>query len=537
MTHAHRADAAADAHAADVPAQPAGPELQHADPALQPALTSLPSLDFDYAQHDAEDPLLPCRFLSTFALFGFSKRRPEDSRYRALSKIRKVLVTLGIDDLTLTDYVRAMHVHAELAERKAKDKPSVPASSSDGDSLDVSEFSDYESEPRCGSIQSPHLQLIHHMMRHADAVYGLLSNTELTKRVIVRRTGVERRNIVYCCAQGRALLPAHYVCVDHRIRGVLVVIRGTMSMGDWVTDLAATQEELSVHGADGVVHGYAHSGVLRSARSIYLATREPVLQSLSQNPGYRLLLTGHSLGAGVAAVLSLIFRDDDCIPSVTAFCHAPPPCLTLELAKETEATTVSVVNGLDVVPRLSVPVLLPYFATARYVADLSPGRKAMIQMGLRRIAVDWDELEREGRQRTEELRAAQSEHPRLYVPGCVLHLVRKDEGRVKRKSSATNVRVNSIEKRQFLSLRRRENGMVRHHDPNDYLANLDAALRSIGSSPLQLERRSLSLHGSAAVSSVDQARHNEAKSLFRRLGADDQKSNLAECFREGWSFT
>lgn len=48
-------------------------------------------------------------------------------------------------------------------------------------------------------------------------------------------------------------------------------------------------------------------GFLRAACYLDLLLREIVSQSLRDHPNYTLLLCGHSLGAGVAAILTLIW--------------------------------------------------------------------------------------------------------------------------------------------------------------------------------------------------------------------------------------
>ena len=47
--------------------------------------------------------------------------------------------------------------------------------------------------------------------------------------------------------------------------------------------------------------------------------------------GYRVLLVGHSLGAGAAAILAIMLRDSG-LHDVTCYAFACPPCMEPELA-------------------------------------------------------------------------------------------------------------------------------------------------------------------------------------------------------------
>ena len=70
--------------------------------------------------------------------------------------------------------------------------------------------------------------------------------------------------------------------------------------------------------------------------------------------GYKLVVTGHSLGAGVAAILSLMLRSR--FPDHKCFCYEPPGCIfSPGIAKQDNV--VSFVLGSDIVPRLSLQSL------------------------------------------------------------------------------------------------------------------------------------------------------------------------------------
>ena len=74
------------------------------------------------------------------------------------------------------------------------------------------------------------------------------------------------------------------------------------------------------------------------------------------HPRLRLVIVGHSLGAGVASLLSLLLRPH--YSSLRCYAISPPGALvSRHLARAMEAWTVSVVVGKDLVPRTSLPSL------------------------------------------------------------------------------------------------------------------------------------------------------------------------------------
>jgi sn1-specific diacylglycerol lipase len=71
-------------------------------------------------------------------------------------------------------------------------------------------------------------------------------------------------------------------------------------------------------------------------------------------PQYNLVLTGHSLGAGAATILSFFLHSR--YPNLKNYAYSPPGgLLSLEAAQFSESVTMSIVIGDDIVCRLSVP--------------------------------------------------------------------------------------------------------------------------------------------------------------------------------------
>merc|ERR1719422_1219407 len=145
------------------------------------------------------------------------------------------------------------------------------------------------------------------------------------------------------------------VAVDHSTRRVVVALRGTSSAADAVTDLICEAAPVHLGGHDGMAHG----GMLRAAMNLQGMLAELVVQGLARlgtDPERRVVICGHSLGAGVAALVAALWRNTDRFHSslFECFAFACPQVLDSDLALAQSNHTTSFVVGNDLVPRLSL---------------------------------------------------------------------------------------------------------------------------------------------------------------------------------------
>ncbi|ELK23428.1 Sn1-specific diacylglycerol lipase alpha, partial [Myotis davidii] len=146
-----------------------------------------------------------------------------------------------------------------------------------------------------------------------------------------------------------------YVAVDHDKKKVVISIRGTLSPKDALTDLTGDAERLPVEGHHGTWLG--HKGMVLSAEYIKKKLEQEMVlsQAFGRDLGrgtkhYGLIVVGHSLGAGTAAILSFLLRPQ--YPTLKCFAYSPPGGLLSEDAMEySKEFVTAVVLGKDLVPR------------------------------------------------------------------------------------------------------------------------------------------------------------------------------------------
>eukprot|EP00126_Sphaerothecum_destruens_P015194 Sdes_comp9119_c0_seq1m583 len=155
------------------------------------------------------------------------------------------------------------------------------------------------------------LNFFHHsfyMSLHSHAVYlgiqGLLDTTH-----------VRRKDIVASDWKGDLGGTSYYLVVDHSVRKIILAVRGTYSLRDTFVSLTVQP--------DSFLDGFAHRGALSCARHLHNLIFHNLKDIQAKYPDFEIFLTGHSLGAATAILLSLLLRPE--FPGLHCFAYSPPP--------------------------------------------------------------------------------------------------------------------------------------------------------------------------------------------------------------------
>ncbi|KAK2576891.1 hypothetical protein KPH14_005516 [Odynerus spinipes] len=144
-----------------------------------------------------------------------------------------------------------------------------------------------------------------------------------------------------------------YVVADHKTSSIVIVIRGSLSLRDIITDLAAAADTFE---CDGLPPGsMAHKGMILGAKAILkqLDHHKVLEMAFNTYPTYTLTLTGHSLGAGLSSLLGIMLRPR--YPNLRVYAFSTPAgVLSRDAAKVTEEFVLTVGLGDDFAMRLTV---------------------------------------------------------------------------------------------------------------------------------------------------------------------------------------
>eukprot|EP01119_Soliformovum_irregulare_P019635 TRINITY_DN6267_c0_g1_i2.p1 TRINITY_DN6267_c0_g1~~TRINITY_DN6267_c0_g1_i2.p1 ORF type:complete len:451 (+),score=131.58 TRINITY_DN6267_c0_g1_i2:692-2044(+) len=212
-------------------------------------------------------------------------------------------------------------------------------------------------------IDLPLVERIHHFSKFASASYGWkliygyqwkksaggfvsgISTKNINRRILVEHTSIGDGDIIQeRWTTNNTFSPGHYIAVDHSTKSVVLAIRGTFHIKDALTDLVAKYEPFK--------GGKAHGGILRAAKEKHAELTPILLETLSRPKDYGLVIVGHSLGAGTAALISIMIHDDYNIP-LHCYAFAPPSVVSLDLAGKCKDFITSIILNDDMIPRLS----------------------------------------------------------------------------------------------------------------------------------------------------------------------------------------
>lgn len=174
--------------------------------------------------------------------------------------------------------------------------------------------------------------------------------------------------LLFCDTQSRPNEPSHFLAIQKNASQyddtlhILMVVRGTKSMGDLLTDLMMEATDYEYDG----VRGKAHVGITRSGE--YLTKRHKkllaTLLQLSDKRKLDITLIGHSLGAGAATIAAMNMMnsnefasdigndvDYDVKVSANVIGFGCPALLSRDLSVMTRDFVTTVIADADVIPR------------------------------------------------------------------------------------------------------------------------------------------------------------------------------------------
>ncbi|GMI99624.1 hypothetical protein like AT3G49050 [Hibiscus trionum] len=214
----------------------------------------------------------------------------------------------------------------------------------DSETWGLATAEEFEPVPRlCRYILAVYEDDIRHPLWEPPGGYGINPDW-----LILRKTYEDTR--------GRA--PSYILYLDHEHADIVLAIRG-LNLAKESDYQVLLDNKLGKRKFDG---GYVHNGLLKAAGWVMDAECEVLKELVEEYPNYTLTFAGHSLGAGVAAMLALVVvRNQDKLGNIDrrrirCYAIAPARCMSLNLAVRYADVINSVVLQDDFLPRTATPL-------------------------------------------------------------------------------------------------------------------------------------------------------------------------------------
>ncbi|KAK0383717.1 hypothetical protein NLU13_9628 [Sarocladium strictum] len=148
---------------------------------------------------------------------------------------------------------------------------------------------------------------------------------------------------------------AGYVATDNARREIVLSVRGSNNIRNWITDVVFTWTDCPF-----VSDCKVHQGFSAAWDEIAVAAQAAINTALAANPGYRVIATGHSLG-GAVATLGAVYLRQNGIP-IDTYSYGSPRVGNDKFANFVSNQTggeYRVTHTDDPVPRLP-PIIFGY---------------------------------------------------------------------------------------------------------------------------------------------------------------------------------
>lgn len=216
--------------------------------------------------------------------------------------------------------------------------------------------------------------------------------------------------------------PRYYIVTDHKARKIILILRGSLTLGDIAADLTCESREFhfpdpesrpgakraeangggssvpfpasnastSLHSekvlGDQGAHDdeprcIVHEGMYETSLAVGspgAPVHRAVRKALEASPSYALDIAGHSLGGGVASILAILWANPEtCLTTVAsglppgrrlhAYCYACPATMNRELGDRCEGLITTYAYSYDLVCRLSLGSILDIRNAAAWI--------------------------------------------------------------------------------------------------------------------------------------------------------------------------
>ena len=296
-----------------------------------------------------------------------------------------------------------------------------------------------------------------------DSCFGI------NEAAVSQMTKKYNSELIFAAFENSVHVKPYAIFLDHEKQQTILTIRGTISLEDWISDGLTDSVELKDAGELWGFIGegrYGHEGFVAAAlrirkeleenhmlKSLFSSGISPMQQQDGCGPSmhtplnadtsslsfrYPLVVVGHSLGAGIAVLLTLFLRQAH--PDVQCFGFGMPGAVVDDTtARECSSFVTAVILGSDMVPRMTFPAMSALREQVLDAISRARVNKAHIMQTIfRDFEVDAF-LHRPGQEPPSKFRTmtqkftshvnekALQAHP-LVLPGRIIHYAKHESG-------------------------------------------------------------------------------------------------------------
>lgn len=154
-----------------------------------------------------------------------------------------------------------------------------------------------------------------------------------------------------------------FIARDDTREEIVVALRGSSSAEDFLTDVELVLEDFVVTGTSPPDGTTAHTGFLNAWNAVVDTVLSEVTTQLSENPGYTIVTSGHSLGGALSSLAAITLQQNFPSSTVRMYTYGQPRTGNDDYAfwvnDEMGSNAFRVVHTTDGVPTI-IPTSLGY---------------------------------------------------------------------------------------------------------------------------------------------------------------------------------
>ncbi|KAL7484856.1 hypothetical protein ACHAW6_010470 [Cyclotella cf. meneghiniana] len=233
-------------------------------------------------------------------------------------------------------------------------------------------------EGSAGTDLDGHIREGFRFMRWATAAYGVemiksaididvdAQQLQTNRQAITIHCGIKPEDLryIYSKDDGDKHVLHHFVAIDHKSKSIVLALRGTLSLSGAIIDVQGM--------AKNFCFCLAHQGMADMADDVWEVAGAHINELFQEHElkEYGFIITGHSLGAGVACLLNIKCHVEELVGKRKVSCYgfAPPPTFypcradatgdgkpdPPDLVREAIANCIAYIHDNDAVPFLSI---------------------------------------------------------------------------------------------------------------------------------------------------------------------------------------